>query len=278
MAIIDAQVHTYERNHPGRPWATTPDWPAEVNGEQMVAAMGEVGVDGAILVSSFSMYRYDPSYAVEVYNKYPDKFRVIRPVDPEDQRPTRSRAAVRAEFGVDADTPVVGTFAHLSIKKGYRELVRAAELVLRQMPRAQFWCFGEGPLRGELERHARAAGIADRFRLLGFRRDVPDLMRAIDVMCLPSHREGFPRAAMEAAATGVPVVASDIRGCRQVVDDPATGRLFRVRDIGALVAALRSVLAPGAVAAGAARARAEALRGGGCRRDQRQHPHRRRSV
>ena len=85
MEIIDVQVHTYQGNHPGRPWATTPDWPAEVNGEQMVAAMDEVGVDGAILVSSFSMYRYDPSYAVKVYNKYPDKFRVIRPVDPEDR-------------------------------------------------------------------------------------------------------------------------------------------------------------------------------------------------
>jgi len=84
MEIIDVQVHTYERDHAGRPWATTPNWPAEVNGEQMVAAMDAVGVDGAILVSSFSMYRFDPSYAVEVYNAFPDKFRVVRPVDPED--------------------------------------------------------------------------------------------------------------------------------------------------------------------------------------------------
>jgi glycosyltransferase involved in cell wall biosynthesis len=71
------------------------------------------------------------------------------PVDPSDQPPTRLSAHVRAELGADAHTPVVGTFAHLSPKKGYRELVRAARLVLDRLPRAQFWCFGEGPLREE---------------------------------------------------------------------------------------------------------------------------------
>jgi glycosyltransferase involved in cell wall biosynthesis len=62
----------------------------------------------------------------------------------------------------------------------------------------------------------------------------------MDVFCLPSHREGFPRAAMEAAASGVPVVATDIRGCRQVVDDGRTGALVPVRDPAALAGALRS--------------------------------------
>jgi len=57
MLTIDAQVHTYERNHPGRPWVSTLAGPAEVTGDQMVAAMDAVGIDGAILVSPFSMYR-----------------------------------------------------------------------------------------------------------------------------------------------------------------------------------------------------------------------------
>jgi L-fuconolactonase len=82
MPIFDAQVHAYERNHPGRPWVGTLHGPAEVTGGQMVAAMDEVGVDGAVLVSPFSMYRYDASYAVEVFAKHPTRFRLVKPVDP----------------------------------------------------------------------------------------------------------------------------------------------------------------------------------------------------
>ena len=84
MPTIDSQVHAYERNHPGRPWAGTLVGPAEVTGDQMVAAMDAVGVDGALLVSPFSMYRYDSSYAVEVYGAHPTRFRLIKPVDTTD--------------------------------------------------------------------------------------------------------------------------------------------------------------------------------------------------
>ena len=84
MPVIDVQVHAYERNHPGRPWVGTLHGPAEMTGDQMVAAMDEVGVDGAVLVSPFSMYGYDPSYALEVYAKHPTKYRLVRPVDPND--------------------------------------------------------------------------------------------------------------------------------------------------------------------------------------------------
>lgn len=84
MPTIDVQVHAYERNHPGRPWVGTLHGPAEVTGDQMVAAMDEVGVDGAVLVSPFSMYGYDPSYALEVQQRHPRKFCLVRPVDAND--------------------------------------------------------------------------------------------------------------------------------------------------------------------------------------------------
>jgi L-fuconolactonase len=84
MPTFDSQVHAYERNHPGRPWAGTLYGPAEVTGDQMVAAMDAVGVDGAVLVSPFSMYRYDASYALEVYKAHPSRFRLVKPVDPAD--------------------------------------------------------------------------------------------------------------------------------------------------------------------------------------------------
>jgi len=84
MPILDSQVHAYERNYPGRPWVGTLYGPAEVTGDLMVAALDEVGVDGAILVSPFSMYRYDASYALEVYAAHPRRFRLVKPVDPTD--------------------------------------------------------------------------------------------------------------------------------------------------------------------------------------------------
>ncbi len=84
MQTLDAQVHVYEHNHRGRPWAAVLPGPAEVTGDDMVAAMEAVGVDGALLVSPFTMYRYDPSYALEVYAAYPGRFGLIKPVDPND--------------------------------------------------------------------------------------------------------------------------------------------------------------------------------------------------
>ena len=82
---IDSQVHAYERNRPERPWAGTLQGPEEVTGDDMVAAMDALGVDGALLISPFSMYRYDASYALEVYAKHPGRFGLIRPFDPQSE-------------------------------------------------------------------------------------------------------------------------------------------------------------------------------------------------
>ena len=83
--IIDSQVHSYERDRPERPWIGFLQGPDEVTGDDMVAAMDAVGVDGALLISPFSMYRYDASYALEVYAKHPDRFGLIKPFDPQSE-------------------------------------------------------------------------------------------------------------------------------------------------------------------------------------------------
>ena len=84
MPIIDSQVHAYEANTPKRPWHSTPNWPPHVTGDEMVAAMDRVGVDGSIFISAFSLYQYDASYAVEVQRKHPGRFAIIKPVNPAD--------------------------------------------------------------------------------------------------------------------------------------------------------------------------------------------------
>jgi L-fuconolactonase len=84
MLIIDSQVHAYERNHPGRPWAGFLTGPDEVTGNAMVVAMEAVGVAGAVLVSPFSLYGYDASYALEVSTQHPGRFGLVKPVNPTD--------------------------------------------------------------------------------------------------------------------------------------------------------------------------------------------------
>jgi L-fuconolactonase len=84
MTVIDSQVHAYEANTPKRPWHNVPNWPPHVTGDEMVAAMDKVGVDGAIFISAFGLYRYDASYAEEVQRAHPDRFAIVKPVDPDD--------------------------------------------------------------------------------------------------------------------------------------------------------------------------------------------------
>jgi len=82
--IIDSQIHAYEANTPARPWHSVPNWPAHATGDEMVAELDRLGIDGAIFISSFSMYRYDASYAVEVQRAHPGRFALVKPVDPDD--------------------------------------------------------------------------------------------------------------------------------------------------------------------------------------------------
>lgn len=109
---IDSQVHAYERDRPERPWRNFLRGPAEVTGDDMVAAMDAVGVDGALLVSPFTLYRYDASYAREVYAQHPDRFGLIKPFNPRSE-------AVAEEIAEWARTPgVVGARLMLTPRSG----------------------------------------------------------------------------------------------------------------------------------------------------------------
>lgn len=152
------------------------------------------------------------------------------------------RAAIRRELGIDDGQIVVGTVGRLVAEKGYPELVDAAAQL---DDRFAFLAIGpDDPdkadaLGADFASRAADAGV----RLLGMRTDVERLYPAMDVFVLPSHREGFPRAAMEAAASSLPVIATDIRGCREVVVDGENGRLVAVGNPAALASAIREVAA-----------------------------------
>ena len=163
-------------------------------------------------------------------------------LSPDEFYPTRDPAIVRAELGANADTPVVGTFAHLSAKKGHRELFEAIPKVLREAPKTQFWIVGQGTLLGELQAVAQQQGFQDSVRFLGFRRDVADLMNAINVMALPSRREPCALVYTEAALSRKPVVACRAGGSPESIADGETGLLVPVRDPAAIAEALLMLL------------------------------------
>src|ERR1041385_8862229 len=99
MPIIDSQVHAYEANTPKRPWQSVRNWPDHVTGDEMVAAMDKVGVDGAIFVSAFSLYGYDASYAIEVQRAHPGRMAIIKPVNPADPKAGRVTAEGKKQPG-----------------------------------------------------------------------------------------------------------------------------------------------------------------------------------
>jgi glycosyltransferase involved in cell wall biosynthesis len=152
----------------------------------------------------------------------------------------QSRDAIRRKLGISDETIVVGAVGRLVEEKGYVELFDAFRSVRAVIPNAQLMVIGpHQPGKADaLGPDIMAAAEADGVRFLGHRDDVETLYPAMDIYVLASHREGFPRSAMEAAACGLPLVLTNIRGCRQVVDDGTTGLLVPVRDSTALGQAL----------------------------------------
>lgn len=166
------------------------------------------------------------------------------------------RAAVRAEVGAGPADVVIGVVGRLVWEKGYREVFAAAERLRTRAPAARVVVVGPedaakaDAVTAEDRRAAERSGV----HFLGRRDDVEALYAAMDVYVLASYREGFPRSAMEAAAMGLPVVTTDVRGCREVVVDGVTGRLVPVRDADALADAVAGLVGDAGLRAAMGRA------------------------
>jgi glycosyltransferase involved in cell wall biosynthesis len=156
------------------------------------------------------------------------------------------RRTARAVFEVPDHHRVVGFVGRLVREKGVLDLVNAARAVLARLPSTTFLFVGASDVaKKDAITIAEATAVAndERIRFLGHRDDLPVFYRALDLLVHPSHREGFPRAPMEASATGVPIVATDIRGCRETVEPNVNGVLTPVSDVAALAESVRQLLA-----------------------------------
>ncbi|WP_245422266.1 glycosyltransferase [Alsobacter soli] len=168
--------------------------------------------------------------------------------------PVRTRTDMRKRLGLPGDAPVILTVARLAPQKGHAVLLQAAQEILAGRPDARFLWAGSGPLAGELRDRIAEAGLCDAVRLLGHRRDIPDLMAAADLFVLPSLFEGHPLVALEAMQAGLPVVATDAQGTREAVQDGVTGLLAPPSDPSGLARAVAAALADPSAAAARARA------------------------
>lgn len=153
------------------------------------------------------------------------------------------RRASRAALGIPADARVVGFVGRLVREKGLVELFGAWRVLRAELPDAWLVLVGPGEPHDPLPKEVVAGFAADpRVRNCGLDWDTPKYFRAMDVVALPTHREGFGVVALEAAATGLAVVATRVTGCVDAVADGATGTLVEAADTGALLAALRAYL------------------------------------
>ena len=136
--------------------------------------------------------------------------------------------------------PVILSVGRLEPVKNHEMLFRALPLLRRHDPLV--WLVGDGPCRERYEAQLARDGLTGSVRFLGYRYDIPELVAAADVVVLTSVKEGIPRTLMEAAAVGVPVVATDVKGSREVVVDGATGFLVPLGDAAALADRLGRLL------------------------------------
>ena len=164
-------------------------------------------------------------------------------VDEERFSPIQDPSSARARFGIDRESPVVGTVSSLTPHKGQGFLIQAAAKIRDKYPSTKFLIVGDGPLRLSLEEQAQRLGLQSSLILTGARRDIPELLSLMDIFVLPSSsREGLGIAIIEAMAMEKPLVTTDIGGIPEAVQDGETGLLVPPGDSDALAKAIIELL------------------------------------
>lgn len=160
--------------------------------------------------------------------------------------PTREPAMVREELHIEAAAPVLCNVANLGYRKGHDVLIDTIARLAAAIPELQCWIVGSFEHEPPMVEAVRAAiangGLSETVKLLGRRRDVPDLLHAADIFVLSSRQEGFPITILEAMAAGKPIVATDVGGCAEAVVDGETGLIVPPEDPAALAEAIASLL------------------------------------
>lgn len=178
----------------------------------------------------------DPRLVRVIYNPIElSPYRLVANID---------RQRMRFELALPSDAFLVGLVGQFHPVKGHVELVNAARLVRDTVPDALFLVAGEAfdtetnAFKDRLMQEVFESGLSERFRFLGFRSDIPQLMRAMDVLAVPSWTESFGRVVVEGLAAGCAVIATSVGGIPEIITDESSGLLIKPRDAKELAAAI----------------------------------------
>ena len=177
---------------------------------------GSIGSRNAGSIATFASARRVAEFSAKRAGLPPEKLVVIPNGIDLDKYPARQPADLRA-FGIAAGRRAVTFVGRLEPQKGVDWLIATAPHWLAKLPDCDLLLVGDGPLRPSLEAAAKAAGIADRVHFAGWRPDVPEILAASSLLVLPSLWEGMPNVVLEAMASRLPVVASDVEGVRELL-------------------------------------------------------------
>ncbi|MEM4723799.1 MAG: glycosyltransferase family 4 protein [Candidatus Hadarchaeum sp.] len=194
----------------------------------------EVGVSQAIMAS------LDQRLASQLVGRHASF--IPNGINPNKFQMTTGRSAKRLEFGLSNDELVVGSVGRLTNQKGYSFLIDAAYYVTKRLPNTKFIIVGDGDQEFRLHNQAEILNISDKIIFAGPRQDIESLYKIMDLFVLPSLWEGLPTVILESMASGVPVIATDIPGTRELVTDGYTGRLVKPKDPLALAEAIIDTL------------------------------------
>ena len=178
-------------------------------------------------------HRIDPEKVVKIYNGIEiDEYNI------EGEGIRGQGSGVRKEFGLGDGVPVIGAIGRLVWQKGFEYLIEAVPLITKKLPETKFLIVGEGPLKESLAVKSERLKVRDNLIFTGFRRDIKEILASIDLLAMPSLLEGLPMVLLEAMAMRKPIVASDIDGISELLDNGKTGLLVLPKEPRALTEAI----------------------------------------
>ena len=194
-------------------------------------------VSDALEKAMIEKHKIEPQRVVKIYNGI-EKDEYCIP----DKEIACRRSRFRKEFGLGDDVPVVVAIGRLVWQKGFEYFIEAVHDVLKEIPEAMFFIVGEGELKDELKVKSKILKLEEKIIFTGFRNDIKDVLTSVDIFVMPSLLEGLPIVLLEAMAMMKPIVATDIDGIKEVLDNGKTGLLIPPKNPRALTYAIIDLL------------------------------------
>ncbi|MFQ5685358.1 MAG: glycosyltransferase [Candidatus Scalindua sp.] len=183
-------------------------------------------------------HKVDPQKVVTIYNGIEtDEYCMA------DEKIVRRRMGFRSNSGLGEDIPIIAIIGRLVWQKGFEYFIEAIPDVLKEFKEARFLIVGDGPLENKLKLASKKLKIDNKTSFTGFRRDIKEILAAIDIFVMPSLLEGLPMILLEAMAMKKPIVATDIEGIMEILENGVSGLLVPARETKALAEAIINMLA-----------------------------------